>query len=470
MLSLSQIAHIVMLSLGSVLANAFCGLQGLGLYRAAFDLSSRLWLISNGLGLVVFPRFSHLMATENDSKPLLTSMAGILDASWTGYIAVCTFSACMAPYVLPLIGIQPEAAQLFMLLLLGTGMNAHGTLSYELLQASGKYIEATLAVTLGSITLALAFAVLYGQMGLLTLGWAWILSQFIYALTVDVRVGVLAHVSLAALSWHAAFKLLVALAATVIIAACITPALSTKVLLPLIVCMIALAFVLQALRVMKHPAWESQRGMIDISIVTPTYNRAALLPRVWKSLRDQKSNFEWVVVDDGSTDDTSDIVKALQDSRIVYIRLPGNRGVNAARNAGAHAACGRFILFLDSDDELYPGALARMSQVMEVADQNIGVCAFTCIMAATGKKCSQLTNGRILDEQHIVCHGDLQHGGDSILVYRRGVFEHFHLPEDLRGCEQVFVYQISQRYRFLTIDEPGSIVHRQGDNLSGEKV
>jgi glycosyltransferase involved in cell wall biosynthesis len=207
--------------------------------------------------------------------------------------------------------------------------------------------------------------------------------------------------------------------------------------------------------------------MTDISVVTPAYNRAALLPRVWQSMREQDAHLQWVVADDGSADDTTAIVAGFNDPRIRYVRLPVNRGVNAARNAGAKAACGRYVVFLDSDDELYPGILPRMLEVMEAADESIGVCAFACVMAATGQKISRLAHGGVLDERQVVCGGSLQQGGDAILVYRREVFDHFQLPEEFRGCEQVFVYQLSQRYRYLLIDEPGSIVHRQGDNLSG---
>lgn len=118
---------------------------------------------------------------------------------------------------------------------------------------------------------------------------------------------------------------------------------------------------------------EGGKDMVDVSVVTPTYNRAHLLPRVWSSLRDQRPAFEWIVVDDGSTDNTLDVIKNLADPRIIYHRLPCNRGVNAARNAGAKLAKGRYVIFLDSDDELYPGSMERMVSIMDAADPTIGV-------------------------------------------------------------------------------------------------
>jgi O-antigen/teichoic acid export membrane protein len=255
-LSICQITQITMVGLGSVLANAFCGLNGLGLYRAAFDLTSRLWLISNGLGLVVFPRFSRLLATKNRSEPALTRISGILDLSWTGYIAICTIGVWLAPYILPIIGIPSEAVQLFMLLLLGTGMNAHGTLSYEFLLAGGKYNGAILIVTFATIVLAVTCTLLHGQFGLLTLGWAWIISQFTYAITVDIGAGILAGDSLAVIGLHTSFKIIIFAAAVFATSACIISTFSTLVIFTAIICLIVSAIALQGLRFLIYPVWE----------------------------------------------------------------------------------------------------------------------------------------------------------------------------------------------------------------------
>ena len=71
-----------------------------------------------------------------------------------------------------------------------------------------------------------------------------------------------------------------------------------------------------------------------VSIVTPTYNRAHLLPRVWASLvRQTETNFEWIVVDDGSSDDTREVVLWFNDPCIHYVHQE-NRGAIEARNRG----------------------------------------------------------------------------------------------------------------------------------------
>lgn len=88
------------------------------------------------------------------------------------------------------------------------------------------------------------------------------------------------------------------------------------------------------------------------SIVIPTYNRAVLLLTAIRSALGQScGDFELIVVDDGSTDGTKTTVSTVDDGRIVYIPCR-HRGVSATRNEGAAAARGRYLLFLDSDDQV----------------------------------------------------------------------------------------------------------------------
>ena len=100
---------------------------------------------------------------------------------------------------------------------------------------------------------------------------------------------------------------------------------------------------------------------MKFSIITPTYNRANLIERAIKSILNQSyQNFEMIIVDDGSTDNTDEIVsKYLYDTRIIYIKATQNGGVNMARNIGIRniAQDSDWITFLDSDDEFYHNAL-----------------------------------------------------------------------------------------------------------------
>ena len=112
-----------------------------------------------------------------------------------------------------------------------------------------------------------------------------------------------------------------------------------------------------------------------VSIVIPTWNRSALLRRALASVRDQTwSHWEALVVDDGSEDDTREVVAALaeEDPRIRLIARP-HEGVCAARNAGLAEARGGFIAFLDSDNEWMPGFLETMVRRDDRARPRCGV-------------------------------------------------------------------------------------------------
>src|SRR2546423_7154708 len=97
------------------------------------------------------------------------------------------------------------------------------------------------------------------------------------------------------------------------------------------------------------------------TVLTATYNRAHLLPRVYESLCAQTfRDFEWVIVDDGSTDGTRELVSSWhEDFPIRYFWKP-NGGKHTAVNLGVQEAAGQFIVILDSDDRLIPDTLERL--------------------------------------------------------------------------------------------------------------
>jgi glycosyltransferase involved in cell wall biosynthesis len=98
-------------------------------------------------------------------------------------------------------------------------------------------------------------------------------------------------------------------------------------------------------------------GVCQVSVVIPTYNRAQYVTKAIESVLAQTyTDYEIIVVDDGSTDDTLGVLQAYA-GRIRVIRQE-NAGPSAARNAGIEAARGRWIAFLDSDDEWLPRKLA----------------------------------------------------------------------------------------------------------------
>ena len=92
------------------------------------------------------------------------------------------------------------------------------------------------------------------------------------------------------------------------------------------------------------------------SVIIPTYNRSVLLKEAIDSVLNQNfKDFELFVIDDGSTDDTPEMIKECSD-KLVYLKQK-NSGVSSARNLGIKKCNGKYITFLDSDDSWLPGKL-----------------------------------------------------------------------------------------------------------------
>ena len=110
-----------------------------------------------------------------------------------------------------------------------------------------------------------------------------------------------------------------------------------------------------------------------ISIVIPLYNKGERIKLAIDSALHQDYDGEWeiVVVDDGSTDDSAEYVKAYKDDKVVYVYQP-NAGVSAARNRGIAESKGEWIVFLDADDLLLPCALSTFDSM----HQNYQNCRF----------------------------------------------------------------------------------------------
>ena len=100
------------------------------------------------------------------------------------------------------------------------------------------------------------------------------------------------------------------------------------------------------------------------SVVIPLYNRAEVVAQTIRSVLEQDfGDFEIIVVDDGSRDDPEPVIAAIGDPRIRYVRQE-NAGGGAARNRGIEEARGRYIAFLDSDDQFLPGKLTIMAAAL----------------------------------------------------------------------------------------------------------
>jgi len=113
---------------------------------------------------------------------------------------------------------------------------------------------------------------------------------------------------------------------------------------------------------------------LKVSVIIPTYNRANLLPRAINSVLNQTfRDFEIVVVDDGSTDNTREILEPFIKSNQIRYFYQKNKGPSAARNLGIKNSKGEYIAFLDSDDEWLPEKLEKQIKLFENSkDKKLG--------------------------------------------------------------------------------------------------
>ncbi|MDR3159200.1 MAG: glycosyltransferase family 2 protein [Zoogloeaceae bacterium] len=204
-----------------------------------------------------------------------------------------------------------------------------------------------------------------------------------------------------------------------------------------------------------------------VSIVTPAYNRARLLPRAWNSLlRQTEQDFQWIVVDDGSTDDTPEVVRGFADPRIDYV-WQENGGTCAARNRGDREIRADFVVYLDSDDELFgDSALAEMLAEIKAARPEITHVSFT-VVGGDGRRPreSHIESDRLeADYADLACEQKAR--GEFISICRRETALAFPWPP-FNGLEHLRHLAMARQGPVLMINKPARIYHATDDSLIG---
>jgi len=210
-----------------------------------------------------------------------------------------------------------------------------------------------------------------------------------------------------------------------------------------------------------------------VTIATPTFNRAHLLPRLYKSLCNQScKEFEWLVVDDGSTDNTERVVAGFIEEnklKIRYIRKE-NGGKHTAVNLATKEAKGELFFIADSDDWLPNNAIADVTEVynkIKVDKEIAGICGLD--MYADG---TIVGNGLPQDEfnaspQDIRCRWNVR--GDMKEVFRTSVLREFPFPEipGEKFCSEALVWnRIGKCYKLRYINKPIYTVEYQSDGIT----
>lgn len=212
---------------------------------------------------------------------------------------------------------------------------------------------------------------------------------------------------------------------------------------------------------------------IKLTIFTPTYNRGHLLTRLYKSLEEQKSNdFEWLIVDDGSTDNTKIKVNELKKKSNFPIRyiFQQNSGKWKSFNNGVLKANGNLFFCVDSDDMLYEGAINNIikSWTRAMHEKN-DICGIIGKKIDTeNKQLSSKFPPKIRYSDTYTLTEVLKCRGEFALIYKVDVLKRNLFPDTGEKfiTENVIYDKIALQYKMFLLDKVLNICEYQSDGLS----
>jgi glycosyltransferase involved in cell wall biosynthesis len=218
--------------------------------------------------------------------------------------------------------------------------------------------------------------------------------------------------------------------------------------------------------------------MPKVSVIIPTYNRAEVLRSAIESAINQTFNdIEIIVCDDKSTDNTREVVRSIPDGRIKYILNNGKKGPSATRNAAILVSRGKYITFLDDDDEWVPNKLQKQVELLDKCPENIcGIYSNRLVkdrsnnhIISTNPQVKKL-RGNLLYQLAI---GNPIH--TSTVLLRKLCFDEIGIFDETMSYmeDRDLWIRLSMKWNFEYIDEPLTIafVHQQGhlsENLGGQ--
>ncbi len=236
---------------------------------------------------------------------------------------------------------------------------------------------------------------------------------------------------------------------------------------------------------MNHRAREATSAPIDsgnkpctFTVLTPTYNRAHTLPRTYDSLKKQTfRDFEWLIVDDGSEDGTSKLVKQWQEEADFPIRYywQENQGKHIAHNTGVREAKGKLAVILDSDDMLADNALERLKHHWENIPRNerehfAGVEGLVAYL--DGRISGDYFPKDIMDSDYIELHAKYGIRGDKKGAIRTDILRNYPFPQfpgEKHIRPSLLWKRLAHRYRFRYINEIIQLVEQLPGGLSSNR-
>ena len=207
-----------------------------------------------------------------------------------------------------------------------------------------------------------------------------------------------------------------------------------------------------------------------ISVVIPAFNAAWCIRTALDSVLAQDwGDFEIIVVNDGSTDETSAILS--QYGTRLQVVSQRNSGLSAARNAGIRRACGEYVALLDADDSWLPTKLSRQMALM-TDEPDLVFCSTTArIQTADGTHLGEWRCGArdgVTLEQIFAVNAHIAGSGSAVLARRHPLLELGGFDEGLRSLEDIDMWmRLAAISGYVCIDEPLAVISKRRDSMSG---
>lgn len=214
-----------------------------------------------------------------------------------------------------------------------------------------------------------------------------------------------------------------------------------------------------------------------ITVLTPTFNRGGRLQSLWDSLQKQTvKDFEWLVVDDGSTDGTKDLITQLQEKSDFPIRYiyKNNGGKHTALNVGIQTICSELIFIVDSDDCVTDDAVESILKIHKKYRSQNNICGYAFLRAFPDGK----VNGKKFDvDEKIGSYIDVRvngddTGADKAEVFKTHCLKEFPFPEypneKFLGEDLVWV-RMARKYEMVHINKAIYVGNYLEDGLTNNR-
>ncbi len=208
--------------------------------------------------------------------------------------------------------------------------------------------------------------------------------------------------------------------------------------------------------------------MPTVSVVIPFYNRIGWLKEAVESVLAQTfRDYQVILVDDGSTEDTSLLREVLSDSRIICLHQ-ANKGRSAARNTGIKAACGKYIAFLDADDLFLPAKLEKQVMLMEQNPHILFSHTSYLRMDSEGKYMEKMESGKFCGQVYPQILTGCPIATPTVMV-RAEILREYCFEEDVHVGEDIILWScIAQKSPVLGMEEPLSKIRIHGAAASND--